>query len=196
MAEMGFVSSFLVGGKARTSGVCAAPRFQRTSVVRMQADGVGKVDPVETVLFNADVLGPDLLPTSSNSLMNEGKPMDLPDLEAGLEDVELPLRTGEAYDKKRIDTRNRFKTHENDSGSPEFQIAQLTVKIEQLTEHLNEHKKDYSSRRGLQAMVERRKKLFRYLYKVDVSRCEAIIKELGIRFNLSNLAIKNRYGNN
>mmetsp|Transcript_20142 Transcript_20142/g.80988 ORF Transcript_20142/g.80988 Transcript_20142/m.80988 type:complete len:159 (-) Transcript_20142:2875-3351(-) len=158
MAEMGFVSSFLVGGKASASGVCAARRIQRASVARMQADGVGKVDPVETVLFNADVLGPDLLPTSSNSLMNEGKPMDLPDLEAGLEDVELPLRSGEAYDKKRIETRNRFKTHENDSGSPEFQIAQLTVKIEQLTVHLNEHKKDYSSRRGLQAMVEKRKK--------------------------------------
>lgn len=62
------------------------------------------------------------------------------------------------FSKKRIETRNRFKTHENDSGSPEFQIAQLTVKIEQLTVHLNEHKKDYSSRRGLQAMVEKRKK--------------------------------------
>ena len=73
------------------------------------------------------------------------------------------------------------KTHENDTGSPEVQIAILTERIKQLTEHLKEHKHDNHSRRGLLKMVGKRRALLNYLQKKDIERYRAIIKKLGIR---------------
>ncbi|MCC8099240.1 MAG: 30S ribosomal protein S15 [Clostridiales bacterium] len=74
-----------------------------------------------------------------------------------------------------------YKTHENDTGSPEVQIAILTARIKQLTEHLKENPHDNHSRRGLLKMVGKRRKLLDYLIKVDVERYRAIIAKLGIR---------------
>lgn len=74
-----------------------------------------------------------------------------------------------------------FKTHENDTGSPEVQIAILTENIENLTEHLRTHKKDHHSRRGLLKMVGKRRKLLAYLKKTDVQRYSALIEKLGLR---------------
>ncbi|MCD7919414.1 MAG: 30S ribosomal protein S15 [Clostridiales bacterium] len=74
-----------------------------------------------------------------------------------------------------------YKTHENDTGSPEVQIAILTARIKQLTEHLKENPHDNHSRRGLLKMVGKRRKLLDYLIKVDVERYRAIIARLGIR---------------
>jgi len=76
---------------------------------------------------------------------------------------------------------NKYKIHENDTGSPEVQIAILTEKINYLTDHFKTHKKDYHSRRGLLKMVGRRRKLLDYLKKKDITRYRKIIKELGIR---------------
>ena len=73
------------------------------------------------------------------------------------------------------------KTHEKDTGSPEVQIAILTKRINDLTEHLKVHKKDHHSRRGLLMMVGQRRSLLGYLKKVDIERYRAIIARLGIR---------------
>ncbi|MBD3175371.1 MAG: 30S ribosomal protein S15 [Armatimonadia bacterium] len=73
------------------------------------------------------------------------------------------------------------RRHEIDTGSPEVQIAILTSRIVQLTEHLREHKKDHHSRRGLLKMVGQRRRLLRYLSKKDVERYRAIVEKLGLR---------------
>ena len=73
------------------------------------------------------------------------------------------------------------RTHENDTGSPEVQIAILTERISILTEHLKTHKKDNHSRRGLLKMVGQRRSLLNYLQKKDIERYRAIIAKLGIR---------------
>ena len=72
-------------------------------------------------------------------------------------------------------------THEGDTGSPEVQIALLTRRINDLTEHLKIHKKDHHSRRGLLMMVGQRRSLLGYLKKVDIERYRSIIGRLGIR---------------
>ena len=74
-----------------------------------------------------------------------------------------------------------YKTHTTDTGSPEVQIAILTRRINDLTEHLKINKNDHHSRRGLLKMVGRRKNLLNYLTKTDVERYRAIIAKLGIR---------------
>ena len=73
------------------------------------------------------------------------------------------------------------KTHEGDTGSPEVQIAILTERIRQLTEHLKVHIHDNHSRRGLFKMVGRRRNLLAYLQKKDINRYRALIAELGLR---------------
>lgn len=73
------------------------------------------------------------------------------------------------------------KTHEKDTGSPEVQIAILTKRINDLTEHLKVHKKDHHSRRGLLKMVGRRRNLLNYLMKKDIERYRAIVAKLGLR---------------
>ncbi len=74
-----------------------------------------------------------------------------------------------------------FKTHEKDTGSPEVQIALLTTRITELTEHLKTHKKDHSSRRGLLKMVGKRNSLLKYLTRQDRTRYQQIIQKLGLR---------------
>ena len=74
-----------------------------------------------------------------------------------------------------------YRTHETDTGSPEVQIAILTERIKQLTEHLKEHKHDNHSRRGLLKMVGQRRSMLAYLKKKDIERYRAIVKKLGLR---------------
>ena len=74
-----------------------------------------------------------------------------------------------------------FKIHEKDTGSPEIQIAILTKRINELTEHLRTHKKDHSSRRGLLKMVSKRNSLLKYLTREDRTRYQQIIGRLGLR---------------
>ncbi|MBO5576330.1 MAG: 30S ribosomal protein S15 [Ruminococcus sp.] len=73
------------------------------------------------------------------------------------------------------------KTHDNDTGSPEVQIAILTRRISDLTEHLKTHKKDNHSRSGLFKMIGKRRNLLNYLKKKDINRYRATIEKLGIR---------------
>ena len=74
-----------------------------------------------------------------------------------------------------------FALHEGDTGSPEVQIAVLTKRINDLSEHLKNHKKDHHSRRGLLKMVGRRRNLLAYLQSSDVERYRSVIARLGIR---------------
>lgn len=76
---------------------------------------------------------------------------------------------------------NEYSQHEGDTGSPEVQIALLTKRINDLTEHLKVNKKDHHSRRGLLKMVGQRRNLLNYLIKNDIERYRSIISKLGIR---------------
>ena len=76
---------------------------------------------------------------------------------------------------------DQYKTHEGDTGSPEVQIAILTNRINNLTEHLKSNHKDHHSRRGLLKMVGHRRNLLGYLAKVDIERYRAIVEKLGLR---------------
>ncbi|MHC4062498.1 MAG: 30S ribosomal protein S15 [Planctomycetota bacterium] len=82
-------------------------------------------------------------------------------------------------EKKKI--ISDFETHDGDTGSPEVQIALLTKRIGELTEHLKIHPKDHASRRGLLKMVGTRSALLKYVSKKDIERYREIISELGLR---------------
>ena len=83
--------------------------------------------------------------------------------------------------EKKTAIIKEYATHEGDTGSPEVQIAVLTKRINDLTDHLRTHKKDHHSRRGLLKMVGQRRNLLNYLMKVDIERYRSIIARLGIR---------------
>jgi small subunit ribosomal protein S15 len=85
--------------------------------------------------------------------------------------------------KKKLKLIEKFKTHKNDTGSPEVQIAILTEEVKELTRHLKENKKDFSSRRGLIAKVSLRHKLLRYLEREDEKRFTKLLNTLGLKFN-------------
>jgi len=74
-----------------------------------------------------------------------------------------------------------YKTHESDTGSPEVQVAILTQRINELTEHLREHKKDHHSRRGLLKMVGQRRRLLNYLRDNEIERYRGVVERLGLR---------------
>ncbi len=83
--------------------------------------------------------------------------------------------------KKKQQIINKFKIHENDTGSPQVQIAILTEEIKQLTSHLKEHKHDHSSRRGLLKKVGERRKLLKFLQKEDEKSFEDLAKKLKLK---------------
>jgi small subunit ribosomal protein S15 len=83
--------------------------------------------------------------------------------------------------EKKTEIVETYRTHHNDTGSPEVQIAILSEKITYLTEHFKIHQKDHHSRRGLLRMVGKRRRLLDYLKDKDVARYRTIIERLGIR---------------
>jgi small subunit ribosomal protein S15 len=82
---------------------------------------------------------------------------------------------------KKSDIITKFRTHDSDTGSPEVQIAILSERIGELTEHFKMHKKDHGSRRGLLMLVSKRRRLLDYLKKTDSDRYRDVIGKLGIR---------------
>ena len=76
---------------------------------------------------------------------------------------------------------DQFKLHENDTGSPEVQIALLSNRIKYLTEHFKVHKKDHHSRRGLLKLVGQRRRLLNYLHNTDIGRYRVLVADLGLR---------------
>lgn len=83
--------------------------------------------------------------------------------------------------EKKQAVMTEYRTHESDTGSPEVQVAVLTERVRELTEHLKVHQKDFHSRRGLLKMVGRRRKLLRYLKEKDFNRYRSLIERLGLR---------------
>jgi small subunit ribosomal protein S15 len=83
--------------------------------------------------------------------------------------------------KKKSEVIKKYATSTKDTGSPEVQVAILTQRINQLTEHMKTHKKDMGSRHGLLRMVSNRRSLLNYVKKVDSKRYEALIDSLGLR---------------
>lgn len=83
--------------------------------------------------------------------------------------------------EKKSSIIGEYQIHEGDTGSPEVQIALLTHRINQLTEHLKLHRKDHHSRRGLLKMVGQRKRLLDYLRNKDMGRYRTIVSKLGLR---------------
>ena len=82
---------------------------------------------------------------------------------------------------KKLDIISKFQIHEQDTGSPEVQIAILTERINYLTDHLKEHKKDHHSRRGLLKMVGQRRGMLEYLKAKDIERYRSLVDKLGLR---------------
>lgn len=91
----------------------------------------------------------------------------------------MPLMPIAPEKKKHVITT--FRTHDSDTGSPEIQVALLTERINHLTKHLETHRKDFTSRRGLLMMVGQRARLLKYLAHKDTSRYQSVIQRLGIR---------------
>jgi small subunit ribosomal protein S15 len=83
--------------------------------------------------------------------------------------------------ERKAELISQFRRDEADSGSPEVQIALLTARINELTEHMRAHKKDFSSRRGLLKLVSQRSDLLKYLRETDRARYLAVIGKLGLR---------------
>jgi small subunit ribosomal protein S15 len=75
----------------------------------------------------------------------------------------------------------QFRTHESDTGSPEVQVALLSSRIDELTQHFDKHAKDHHSRRGLLKLVSQRRRLLDYLERIDADRYQALVTKLGLR---------------
>jgi small subunit ribosomal protein S15 len=98
---------------------------------------------------------------------------------AFLPTTHLPKRQSMSIDSTSI--IEEYKRGDADTGSPEVQVALLTARITQLTEHFKTHKQDHHSRRGLLMMVNRRRSLLDYLHRKDAERYKALIQKLGLR---------------
>lgn len=81
----------------------------------------------------------------------------------------------------KVAVKEEYRQHEKDTGSVEVQVALLSTRVNELTEHLKQHKKDHSSRRGLIAMVTKRRRLLEYVKRRNLSRYQDLVKRLGLR---------------
>jgi small subunit ribosomal protein S15 len=99
----------------------------------------------------------------------------------GRGDLRELLANGRQNMVDKNSTIGEHKLHESDTGSPEVQIALLTARINELTEHLKKHKKDHHSRRGLLMMVGRRRRMLDYVKGIDVERYRQIVAKNGLR---------------
>ena len=77
--------------------------------------------------------------------------------------------------------RSQHRLHDKDTGSPEYQVAGMTERITYLTKHLQQHPKDFSTRRGLVALVNKRRRLLNYLFREDINRYKELVSSLGVR---------------
>lgn len=119
-------------------------------------------------------------PPADDYIVNVGDLDNEDDEDAGIEDDGEPP-AWYASAQRIQELREKFRQSENDTGSPEFQVAGMTERITYLTKHLQQHPKDFSTRRGLVALVNKRRRLLNYLYREDENRYAEIINSLGIR---------------
>lgn len=85
------------------------------------------------------------------------------------------------HEERIAELRTQYRLHDTDSGSPEYQVAGMTERISYLTTHLRAHPKDFSTRRGLVALVNKRRRLLNFLFREDVNRYKNLVQGLGIR---------------
>ena len=116
-------------------------------------------------------------PAPEDFIVNAG---DLDD-EPASDEAEVAMPTWFQLDERLTEVRTQYRRSENDTGSPEFQIAGMTERITFLTIHMKNHPKDFSTRRGLVALVNKRRRLLNYLFAEDVNRYSELVGSLGIR---------------
>lgn len=138
----------------------------------------GNDDAAAQGLMVEDVLEDDA--DKDDYIVSVGELESDDDQDVGMEDDgQLP---GWAIAAQRIqEAREQYRRHETDTGSPEYQVAGMTERINYLTKHLQLHPKDFSTRRGLVALVNKRRRLLNYLAREDVPRYKELISSLGIR---------------
>ena len=159
-------ASILFGGNAF---VPAAPSVSRTFGARPAA-------PVFMSSLEAEVAGE---PAAEDFIVSAGDLEDEPAAEAE-DDVDAGLNR--YFHLERIsELRTQYRLSDGDTGSPEFQVAGMTERISYLTKHLRAHPKDFSTRRGLVALVNKRRRLLNYLFTEDVERYKNLVQGLGIR---------------
>ena len=166
---------------AKSNGVACLSVGKSRTILRM----VGEAPAPEATIPvpNVDVDGK--METPEDMSLSDIPPLVGDDLEElGIDPSEIqeleppqPYKNAMAIEAIRL----KFRRHENDCGSPEYQIATLTTKIAYLTEHLKKNRKDYSSTRGLRKMVSTRMRLLKYVKKQDKAKFDYLITELGIR---------------
>lgn len=118
-------------------------------------------------------------PAEEDYIVNVGD-LEGDDEESGIEDDGEPP-VWAASQERMEEMRAKYRRHEKDTGSPEYQAAGMTERISYLTNHLKEHPKDFSTRRGLVALVNKRRRLLNFLYQEDEQRYQDIVNSLGIR---------------
>ena len=123
-----------------------------------------------------DLVTDDEEPAPEDFIVNAG---DLDDEPADATDDSVP--GWYALNERVSEMRAKYRRSDKDTGSPEFQVAGITERISYLTGHLKEHPKDFSTRRGLVALVNKRRRLLNYLFSEDVNRYKEVVSSLGIR---------------
>jgi small subunit ribosomal protein S15 len=119
-------------------------------------------------------------PPADDYIVNVGDLEDDEDEDAGIEDDGEPP-AWYASQKRIVEIREKYRRHETDTGSPEFQVAGMTERISYLTGHLQQHPKDFSTRRGLVALVNKRRRLLNYLHQENVDKYYELVASLGVR---------------
>eukprot|EP00980_Cylindrotheca_fusiformis_P013257 scaffold3373_cov137-Cylindrotheca_fusiformis.AAC.17 len=119
-------------------------------------------------------------PPADDYIVNVGDLDNEDDEEAGIEDDGEPPAWA-ASQERLNELRATYRRHDKDTGSPEYQVAGMTERISYLTKHLQQHPKDFSTRRGLVALVNKRRRLLNYLSRQDEEKYVEIVSSLGIR---------------
>jgi small subunit ribosomal protein S15 len=119
-------------------------------------------------------------PPADDYIVNVGDLEDDEDEDAGIEDDGKPPAWYVAQ-QRIVEVREKYRRHETDTGSPEFQVAGMTERISYLTQHLQLHPKDFSTRRGLVALVNKRRRLLNYLHSENEGKYVELVASLGVR---------------
>lgn len=119
-------------------------------------------------------------PPADDYIVNVGDLDNEDDEDAGIEDDGEPP-AWYASQQRMAELREKHRRHEKDTGSPEYQVAGMTERIAYLTKHLQQHPKDFSTRRGLVALVNKRRRLLNYLFREDEQRYADLVSSLGVR---------------
>mmetsp|Transcript_15164 Transcript_15164/g.31263 ORF Transcript_15164/g.31263 Transcript_15164/m.31263 type:complete len:192 (+) Transcript_15164:94-669(+) len=149
--------------------------------------------PIARPMRKTSISSPSLLrvsmsqpPSMSSSSSDDSDDVDFilgaSDLDGGNDSFAEPEATPSyLHAQKLAETRTKFARSDTDTGSPEYQVAGMTERILYLTSHLQSNPKDFSTRRGLVALVNKRRRLLNYLFTEDVNRYKEVVKALGIR---------------